>query len=270
MPPRGTTGRSLSTKALTPGSSEQRAYEAKRDRAFKAALRSEAEGKASPVAKKSVSYGGQQSIAQTRALRSASVPRSMRSPYYMTNPTVTRPQRMTKAQADALRSRGVKALPKATGEESVRSKQKLTSLTGGLGMQAYGPAKGVYNTRTPRYASQETRDYQYGEVLAKPAAPKAKAASRKPTTINVPGGGLRTSAKAKAPTRMAVNPRTGSTLGFTTGKTTGSTVTKAGVAGRTTGSAFSRQQRMQASRDVAGPRKDSSGRNVSSASGKRK
>jgi hypothetical protein len=268
MPPRGTTGRSLSTKALTPGSSEQRAYETKRDRAFKAALRSEAEGKASPVAKKSVSYGGQQSIAQTRALRSASVPRSMRSPYYMTNPTVTRPQRMTKAQADTLRSRGVKALPKATGEESVRPRQKLTSLTGGLGMQAYGPAKGVYNTRTPRDATQETRDYQYGEVLA---APQAKAARRKATTINIPGGGLRTGAKAKAPARMAVNPRTGSTLGFTTGSRTGSTATKAGVAGKTKMSGSQRMAQNAFNKGgVAGPRKDSSGRNVSSASGKKK
>ena len=180
---------------------------------------------------------------------------------------------MTKAQADALRSRSVKALPKATGEESVRPRQKLTSLTGGLGMQAYGPAKGVYNTRTPRYASQETRDYQYGEVLAKPAAPKAKAASRKPTTINVPGGGLRTGTKAKtkAPTRMAVNPRTGSTLGFTTGSRTGSTVTKAGVAGKTQMSGSQRMAQNAFNKGgVAGPRKDSSGRNVSSASGKRK
>lgn len=178
--------------------------------------------------------------ARVRALRSAPYGEQLKSAYYVGNPTVPSPQSMTVAQRMDIRNKilsgaykrrsDIPAMPAATGEESI----------------------------TVKKAAATTR---------KPAAP-----ARKPTEITVPGGGLRTGAKAKAkaPTRMAVNPRTGSTLGFTTGKTTGSTVTKAGVAGRTTGSAFSRQQRMQASRDVAGPRKDSSGRNVSSASGKRK
>ena len=156
-----------------------------------------------------------------------------------------------------------------------RSRQQATSMVGGLGMQPYMNPKPSMQMRTGLTTTTAERTKMYGGAPSKAktqAQTKAKAPARKPTEITVPGGGLRTGtkAKAKAPTRMAVNPRTGSTLGFTTGKTTGSTVTKAGVAGRTTGSAFSRQQRMQASRDVAGPRKDSSGRNVSSASGKRK
>lgn len=138
------------------------------------------------------------------------------------------------------------------------------TVPGGQGIVALNDVRLRPTAKAPKATATVSGVAAAKKVAAKPA--------RKATTIDILGGGLRTStkAKAKAPTRMAVNPRTGSTLGFTTGKTTGSTVTKAGVAGRTTGSAFSRQQRMQASRDVAGPRKDSSGRNVSSASGKRK
>ena len=234
MPPRGTTGRSLSTKDLTPGSSEQRAYEAKRDRAFKAALRSEAEGKASPVAKKSVSYGGQQSIAQTRALRSASVPRSMRSPYYMTNPTVTRPQSMSVAERMNIRNKilsgaykrhsDIPAMPAATGEESITVKKTAAT----------------------------TR---------KPSAPAAKKAAPIRTTVD-----MRTTpaaAKAKAPTRMAVNPRTGSTLGFTTGKTTGSTSFKPGVAAKTRVSLAQQMARNAFNKGgVAGPSRSGGGRSA--------
>jgi hypothetical protein len=76
--------------------------------------------------------------------------------------------------------------------------------------------------------------------------------------------------KAAAPTRMAVNRVTGDTTGFTSGKTTGSTVTKAGVATKTGGTAFQQMQRnAMAKRGEAGPRKDSSGRNVSSMTGNR-
>lgn len=226
MPPRGTTGRSLSTKDLTPGSSEQRAYETKRDRAFKAALRSEAEGKASPMAKKSVSYGGQQSIAQTRALRSASVPRSMRSPYYMTNPTVTRPQSMSVAERMNIRNKilsgaykrrsDIPAMPAATGEESITVKKTAAT----------------------------TR---------KPSAPAAKKAAPIRTTVD-----MRTT-----PARMAVNPRTGSTLGFTTGKTTGSTSFKPGVATKTRVSPAQQMARNAFNKGgVAGPSRSGGGRSA--------
>jgi hypothetical protein len=104
---------------------------------------------------------------------------------------------------------------------------------------------------------------------AKVAKPKAKPAQAVSTTVDMritPAA-----AKAKAPTRMAVNPRTGSTLGFTTGSRTGSTATKAGVAGKTQMSGSQRMAQNAFNKGgVAGPRKDSSGRNVSSASGKRK
>jgi hypothetical protein len=69
---------------------------------------------------------------------------------------------------------------------------------------------------------------------------------------------------------MAINRATGDTTGFTSGKTTGKTVTKAGVATKTGGTAYQQMQRhaMQKSGEV-GPRKDSSGRNVSSMTGNR-
>ncbi len=182
------------------------------------------------MAKKSVSYGGQQSIAQTRALRSASVPRSMRSSYYMTNPTVTRPQSMTVAQRMDIRNKllsgaykrrpDIPAMPAATGEESITVKK----------------------------------------TARKPAAP-----ARKPTETTVPDGGLRTStkAKAKAPTRMAVNPRTGSTLGFTTGSRTGSTATKAGVAAKTRVSPAQQMARNAFNKGgVAGPSRSGGGRSA--------
>jgi hypothetical protein len=161
------------------------------------------------------------------------------------------------------------------------------------GMKAYGTAPGGTSAR--KYSQPigpsnrgtvpggagivALNDVRLRPVAAKPktaasavAAAKKVAAkpARKPTEINIPGGGLRT-AKAKAPARMAVNPRTGSTLGFTSGSRTGSTVTKAGVAGKTSMTGMQRMSQNAFNKGgVAGPRKDSSGRNVSSASGKRK
>ena len=71
-------------------------------------------------------------------------------------------------------------------------------------------------------------------------------------------------AKAKAPARMAVNPRTGSTLGFTTGKVTGSTASKSGMAMRTPMSAGQRTARAALEKGgVAGPSKTASGKNAS-------
>jgi hypothetical protein len=58
-----------------------------------------------------------------------------------------------------------------------------------------------------------------------------------------------------APARMATNPVTGKTTGFTSGSKTGSTVTKAGTAFKTAESAYQRQQRMALEKmGVAGPR----------------
>ena len=134
----------------------------------------------------------------------------------------------------------------------------------GVGVPRRPPA----NVRMMEYS-----DAQAAKLKAKKAAPP-KAPARKLTEINVPGGGLRTAKVTPAggkSKQMAVNPRTGSTLGFTTGSRTGSTATKSGVAGKTKMSGSQRMAQNAFNKGgVAGPRKDSSGRNVSSASGKRK
>lgn len=70
-----------------------------------------------------------------------------------------------------------------------------------------------------------------------------------------------------APTRMAVNPRTGDTTGFTTGTTTGSSASKPGVAGKTYQSAYGRMMSNAERRfGVAGPTGGGSSRSNSGGS----
>jgi hypothetical protein len=80
-----------------------------------------------------------------------------------------------------------------------------------------------------------------------------------------PADVVRTTTDMKTtPARMAVNPRTGSTLGFTTGKVTGSTASKSGVAMRTPMTAGQRTARAALEKGgVAGPSKTASGKNAS-------
>jgi hypothetical protein len=148
-----------------------------------------------------------------------------------------------------------------------------TSLAGGLGMQGYGNAATGANLHTPRNATMATRNYQYGEVMGKPPAPKPTAKpTRKPTEITIPGGGLKSAKVTPASSKskpMATNRFTGSTLGFTSGKTTGSTVTKSGVAGKST-AASRAATRAYDKGGVAGPTKNAAGKNASSMTGKRK
>lgn len=90
-------------------------------------------------------------------------------------------------------------------------------------------------------------------------APAAKKAAPIRTTVDM----RTTPAKAKAPTRMAVNPRTGSTLGFTTGKTTGSTSFKPGVAAKTRVSPAQQMARNAFNKGgVAGPSRSGGGRSA--------
>jgi len=156
---------------------------------------------------------------------------------------------------------------------SVQQKSKLSGGFGPFGIKystKIGPVKPV-GLRMDEYSRQQ---------LAKLKQPAAPAPVPKPKPKSKPAQVIRTtvservtpvSAKAAAPARMAVNRATGDTTGFTTGTRTGSTATKAGVAGKTRMSASQRtSQNAFNNGGVAGPRKDSSGRNVSSASGKRK
>ena len=177
------------------------------------------------------------------------------------------PKNQTIMYADPKITRAYKtSLPAPSGSEQI-GKTKLSY---------FGDERGGIRKPASRKPSANVRMMEYSDAQAaklranKAAPPKA----RKPTEITVPGGGLRTAkvtptgSKSK---QMGINRATGSTLGFTTGKTTGSTVTKSGVAGKTKMSGSQRMAQNAFNKGgVAGPRKDSSGRNVSSASGKRK
>lgn len=101
--------------------------------------------------------------------------------------------------------------------------------------------------------------YVMGQKIA--TALKAKAADKKARPASV----VRTTTDMKTtPARMAVNPRTGSTLGFTTGKVTGSTASKSGMAMRTPMTAGQRTARAALEKGgVAGPSKTAGGKNAS-------
>jgi hypothetical protein len=102
-----------------------------------------------------------------------------------------------------------------------------------------------------------------GYVMGQKIAPalKAKAADKKAKPASV----VRTTTDMKTtPARMAVNPHTGSTLGFTTGKVTGSTASKSGMAMRTPMTAGQRTTRAALEKGgVAGPSKTAGGKNAS-------
>ena len=150
-----------------------------------------------------------------------------------------------------------------------RSVQPKNRLSGGYdpGTMKYstkiGPVKPV-GLRMAEYSQQKL------DQMKQRAAPKPKPKPPQVIRTTVSERVTPASAKAAAPARMAINRATGDTTGFTSGKTTGKTVTKAGVATKTGGTAYQQMQRnaMQKS-GVAGPRKDSSGRNVSSMTGNR-
>jgi hypothetical protein len=133
---------------------------------------------------------------------------------------------------------GAKKMPSPTGEETI-------DIRGYLGDERTGIRKTVPGAR-------------------KPAAPKQQVVSN--VTRERPSP---TPASAPPPARMATNPVTGKTTGFTSGSKTGTTMTKAGKAFKTAESAYQRQQRMALEKmGVAGPRGGTS-KTSSSAGGMR-
>lgn len=107
--------------------------------------------------------------------------------------------------------------------------QKTVSLVGGLGMQAYKSDTAKTSLRTAPTADTAGRDRQYG-------GGKTAAAAKLPPARQV----IRTTADVKdTPARKPAPQRTGG-LGITTGKTTGSSATRAGTGGLTRQSAYAR------------------------------
>jgi len=154
------------------------------------------------------------------------------------------------------------------------STQPKSKLSGGFGpfgikySKPIGPVKPV-GLRMDEYSRQQLAQMKQRAAQVAPK-PKAKPKTAQVIRTTVSERVTPASAKAAAPARMAINRATGNTTGFTSGKTTGSTVTKAGVATKTGGTAYQQMQRNALEKSgVAGPRKDSSGRNVSSMTGNR-
>jgi hypothetical protein len=155
---------------------------------------------------------------------------------------------------------------------STHSKSKLSGGFGPFGIKystKIGPVKPV-GLRMDEYSRQQLA--QMNQRAAQAAVPKPKPKPKPAQVIRTTVSERITPAMARpaAPAKMAINRATGDTTGFTSGKTTGKTVTKAGVATKTGGTAYQQMQRnAMAKSGVAGPRKDSSGRNVSSMTGNR-
>jgi len=152
------------------------------------------------------------------------------------------------------------------------STQPKNKLSGGFdpGTMKYskpiGPVKPV-GLRMDEYSRQQLAKLKQGATAPVPK-PKPKPAQVIRTTVSERVTPV--SAKAAAPARMAVNRATGNTTGFTSGKTTGKTVTKSGTAYKTPMTGLQRMGQNAFNKGgVAGPRKDSSGRNVSSMTGNR-
>lgn len=100
--------------------------------------------------------------------------------------------------------------------------------------------KNVPRTYVPT-AKPKTRGIVLDAPVAKQPAVAAKKPAVKPANVISTVTREKLSPVKAMPTRMAVNPFTGNTTGFTTGKMTGSRVSKPGVAGKTPQSAYSRQ-----------------------------
>jgi hypothetical protein len=149
------------------------------------------------------------------------------------------------------------AKPKATGMKGGRgvfgvhtdryggvlTQNKPTSVVGGLGIQAYGNSKlRAPEFRSPKNATTATRNYQYGNVMgpAPAAAPAPIKAKVKPgDVVNRAVGAVKN--KVNDVIRSTVNmknsptPKRGTNLGVSSGKTTGTSVSRGGTGGRTTG-----------------------------------
>lgn len=131
-------------------------------------------------------------------------------------------------------------VPATRSETAPRN--KATSVTGGLGIKPY-MAKGPANAyRTGMATPGADRNTMYGSAPRKsvplPPAPISTAVPPKPKTRPAP-------AVVRTTTNMRVTPasapaRAGG-LGVSTGKTTGTTATRAGTGGKTVTSAYAKQ-----------------------------
>jgi hypothetical protein len=152
---------------------------------------------------------------------------------------------------------GVPVTRTAVAQRKDQSRVRPGLLPGSIDIRGYfGDERTGVRKPTPGYVmGQKIATALTAKAAAKKMAPPAAVVR---TTTNMKSS----PAKAKAPARMAINRFTGSTLGFTSGKTTGSTVTKSGIAGKTTPASRAATRALDKG-GVAGPSKTADGKNAS-------
>lgn len=193
-----------------------------------------------------------------------------RSPYQAAMPTGFR------AKAPKDQSRLTPGMPKAAAREQITTSQRKLGVTGGLGLQGY-MSPGAPTVTTSRKAATKTRNAVYGSPP--PANPVNVVRDVVRTVANMKTTPAKASrAAAPVSVRDAQGMRPGNyggksvTMGGKTYK--GFTVNESrGRSGQTTKSVGNWSSTPNAGRTmtksgVAGPGKDSSGRNRSSATGK--
>lgn len=155
------------------------------------------------------------------------------------------------------RMSGIKAMPGGAVSGSYKYGQPIGPMNRGYVPGGRGIVASMSVLKAPtRNAPKATVTGKTGKKITpaaapvQQAAPKAKAATSKATEITIPGGGLKTGKASKTMTTSR-----GGGLGVSTGKTTGSSATRAGTGGKTTTSASQRASNNAFNKGgVAGPR----------------
>ena len=152
-----------------------------------------------------------------------------------------------------------------------RAGPSMIRLNSAATMPRYGMPVSGLRGRTPKDQSRvpvgtiDIRGYfgDEGTGVRKPTARMPAPAVKKAPAAKKDAPIRTTVDMRTTPARMAVNPRTGSTLGFTTGKTTGSTSFKPGVATKTRVSPAQQMARNAFNKGgVAGPSRSGGGRSA--------
>jgi hypothetical protein len=206
-------------------------------------------------------YVKSRNLARLRALRDKPLSEQFTPAYYVTNPTDVPKQSMTVAQRMDLRNKilASQAAPKKQPAVAPAAPAKSGSSFG----QAFAAARKAGQS-TFTFGGKSYTTAMKGE--ARPATKKAAGTTRAAT-----GGGKAQSSFGKA----FASARAAGKSTFSFGGKSYTTAMKGGggkatPASARAGTTTTRARSFGGKSDVAGPRRDSSGRNVSSASGKRK
>ena len=112
------------------------------------------------------------------------------------------------------------------------------SVVGGLGIAPFGSGRQRnIEIRTPKNASTAARNLQYGNSMFSPASAPApiKAKVKPGDVVNRAVGAVKDVIRSTVNMKNSPTPQRGTNLGVTTGKVTGTSVSRGGTGGRTTG-----------------------------------